>query len=398
MQTERHKYKTLRVVYEDDAYNLPLDTVYFIESKSNSHLNDYVSSHKQEIEQRLHQDIGGFFCYKFEIISFAMLQNPIWREAIGKLHPELPEDVKKQVYKEGMKVYNPANQTDFEINFLARIAPTQEDTYEFYTLDISQMDEKYIDKVLAKYLKELNYLNFLALTQKDSWRNYTIQSKSISLSEWLPVGLLANAVAAMAVPMGGIASVPLQELANLHIDPKLRELAHRIDLQIKEYQRDNGVNVLLENIYEDFLRSFSKLEINELSSLVIDNSYSICLKEYNKKIKMHTFPKAVYIFFLRHPDGIYLKDISDYGEELHRIYRTIMRYDWNEDVTRAKIDSLVDVSSGILNQYICRIAESFRNEVSSELARNYIISGKRNELRRIPLEKSKITLPESLLF
>lgn len=367
MQVHRNTYKSRRIAFDDDAYNLPLDTIYFIESKWNYQLNEYVRAHKGEIEKLLHRDMGGFFCYQFEIIECSVIE---------KLHPA----------------------SGIEFNFMARIAPHEKGVYEFYGIDVSATDENYIQRVLEKYVIELNYLNLRALSQKDVWRNYHIQSKRVSLPNTEEGGIFSHAIGSMSMPIGEVASLSMEHIDKLHIDPKLRELARRIDAQIKEYQRDNGENILLESIYEDFLYSFSRLEKQEISALVVDGGFRIYLKEYQKEIKMYSFPKAVYIFFLRHPEGIYLKDISDYREELHRIYRTIMRYDWKDDVTGAKIDNLLDLSNGVLNQYICRIAESFRKELSSELACHYIVSGKRNEIRRVTLDEAKISLPESLKF
>lgn len=376
MRVLRNTYKSRQIAYDDDAYNLPLDTIYFIESTWNFRLNEYVRAHKREIEELLHRDIGGFFCYQFEIISSPFFLNSSSCSVIKELHPAL----------------------GIEFNFMARIAPHEERLYEFYSIDVSATDENYIHRVLEKYVIELNYLNLRALTQKDVWRNYHIQSKRVSQSNTKEGGIFSHAIGSVSIPVGGVASLSIEHIDKLHIDPKLRELARRIDAQIKEYQRDYGDNILLESIYEDFLHSFSRLEKQEISALVIDEGYRIYLKEFQKEIKMYSFPKAVYIFFLRHPEGLYLKDISDYREELHRIYRTIMRYEWKEDVTAAKIDSLLDLSNGVLNQYICRIAESFRKVLSSELTCHYIVSGKRNEIRRVTLDGSKICLPESLKF
>ena len=60
MNVVRNIYKSRLIRYNDDAYDLPLDVVYFIASSWNFRLNNYVYSHKAEIEQLLCED-GGFF-------------------------------------------------------------------------------------------------------------------------------------------------------------------------------------------------------------------------------------------------------------------------------------------------------------------------------------------------
>ena len=88
MQVLRNTYKSRCIAYDDDAYNLPLDTIYFIESKWNYRLNEYVFSHQQEITNILQKDFGGFFPYKFEIVSIEKFHNLLLQKAFSDLHPE----------------------------------------------------------------------------------------------------------------------------------------------------------------------------------------------------------------------------------------------------------------------------------------------------------------------
>ena len=112
---------------------------------------------------------------------------------------------------------------------------------------------------------------------------------------------------------------------------------------------------------------------------------------------MYTLPKTLYIFFLRHPEGIYLKDIADYRGELIQIYRLLTTKGDSIEQSEAVIDRLIDTTQGnLLCQYMCRISEAFRNVLSTDLAKKYTIAGKRNELRRITLDTTKILLPEKI--
>ena len=56
----------------------------------------------------------------------------------------------------------------------------------------------------------------------------------------------------------------------------------------------------------------------------MDSEFKIYLPDYkNVEIKMTTLPKALYILFLRHPEGIILKQLSDFEPELMKIYQII---------------------------------------------------------------------------
>lgn len=143
---------------------------------------------------------------------------------------------------------------------------------------------------------------------------------------------------------------------------------------------------------------FDKLGTRFLSPLEIDDRYTIHLTEWDKTVKMHTMPKTVYIFFLRHPQGIYLKDISEHRQELISIYSILTRQGLTNAELEERIDRLLDLTNGNLNQYICRIAEAFNKVLSSETAQYYIIVGKRKECKKVAIDISKVTLPEKLKF
>ena len=412
MQVLRNTYNSRRLAYEDDAYNLPLDTIYFIESTWNYRLNKYVSEHQEEIRQLLEKYEDGLYQYKFEIISIANLHNPHVQQSLKELHPELDADIDytlipshlsadiEQVYQTAMMQRLTAKQPIFEESFMARILPSEyDDTYDFYAIDISLCSESLILDIFEKYLHDLNYTNLSILGEQEFWRDYNVHDEVLSARNDISFGGDNGQPCGILSQEEIVHSFAATEIDKLNINPQLRDLALKIKDEVDSYQRTNGVNVLLENMCEEFLKSFENIEVKPLSSLEIDNTYNIYLKEYKKEIKMHTLPKTLYIFFLRHPQGIYLKDISDHRDELLHIYRLLTRQGYSLEESQAKIDKMLDfTSNGNLNQYMSRISEAFRNELSTNLAKKYTISGKRNEIRYITLDAAKIILPEKLKF
>ena len=60
------------------------------------------------------------------------------------------------------------------------------------------------------------------------------------------------------------------------------------------------------------------------SKLIIRRNGRIFLPDYgNIEIKVPTLEKALYILFLRHPEGIYLSSLNEYRQELYHIYGRI---------------------------------------------------------------------------
>lgn len=133
------------------------------------------------------------------------------------------------------------------------------------------------------------------------------------------------------------------------------------------------------------------------SPLVVNNDLKIVLPYYNEvEVKMPAMCRAIYILFLKHPEGIALKDIADYRAELEDIYSIVMP-GRNEERAKEAIDNLVDPMSNTLNEYISKIKRCFKSRIiNEELASNYIISGKRGEPYRVALDPELITLPRAV--
>ena len=128
-----------------------------------------------------------------------------------------------------------------------------------------------------------------------------------------------------------------------------------------------------------------------LSPVCIDKHYRIFLPEFNNaEVKLYALPKALYLLFLRHPDGIRFKQLYEHRKELLQLYNKVTnRYDKTE-IERA-INDLVDVSKPNINIQCSRIRASFRKLLDESVAKYYYIDG----LNGGP---KKILLPRHLIY
>ena len=127
---------------------------------------------------------------------------------------------------------------------------------------------------------------------------------------------------------------------------------------------------------------------NVVSSVLIDRNYRIFFPEYgNIELKMPTLSKVVYILFLKHPEGIVLKDIYKHKTELRNIY---MRISSRSDVMEMEksIKDLIDPLSGSLNQKISRIQHKLKLLMTFSLVDNYSIRGAKGLVYRIFLDRN----------
>jgi len=128
----------------------------------------------------------------------------------------------------------------------------------------------------------------------------------------------------------------------------------------------------------------------DLSRLTIDENYRIYLDDYgNMEIKMTPLPKTIFLFFLKHPEGMMLHDLVDHKQELLSIYRQISNSSEPKEIEK-RINELVDMTNNSINEKCSRIKEAFVSQIDDSIAKHYYITGKRNEPKRIMLEASMI--------
>ena len=130
---------------------------------------------------------------------------------------------------------------------------------------------------------------------------------------------------------------------------------------------------------------------NRLSRLVITKDWRILLPDYNNmEIKMEPLVKAVYLLFLRHPEGITFKQLPDYREELTRIYNQLKP----SGLTDRAIQSIEDVTNPMLNsinEKCARIRAAFVGQFDDYMAKSYYIDGLRGEAKKIALPRNLVT-------
>ena len=131
-------------------------------------------------------------------------------------------------------------------------------------------------------------------------------------------------------------------------------------------------------------------EVERLSPLHITKDFRIFLPEYNNlEIVMPALPKAVYILFLKHPEGIRFKDLPDYHDELLSIYRSLSPIGTTQRQLQS-IQSITNPMNNSINEKCARIREAFIKHFDDRLAQNYYITGKKGEPKRIALAPSLV--------
>lgn len=140
----------------------------------------------------------------------------------------------------------------------------------------------------------------------------------------------------------------------------------------------------------------------KLSPLHITSDYRFFLTLYNnKEVELPPLHKAVYLFFLNHPEGVEFKRLMDYRGELLRWYKETSRW-----MSMAKVEEgvnrIVDPLDNAIHEKCSRIKKVFSDMMDEYSASYYIISShtKRHLAgsNRVWFERLKvITLPRELV-
>lgn len=169
----------------------------------------------------------------------------------------------------------------------------------------------------------------------------------------------------------------------LFADKSIDDLTDEIRQRIIEL-RKRGVQLhLLNELVE---------EHPTLSRLVITKDFRFFLPDYNNmEITMSPLPKAVYLLFLKHPEGISFKQLRYYYTELLDIYKQISNRVIESNIENS-IRDLTDPTKNSINEKCARIREAFLKQFDSAYAQHYYIIGKRSEPKKITLPRELVDL------
>lgn len=434
MKLLRNTYFSRLISYENEAYNLPLDVIYYVESVWNYKLNDYVYSHKKEIEQLFSSNIGGFFPYRLEIISYEQFLNPAIQAQLQHIHPESPNidfthlnipqlRQKELEYELAVAERLATADRSFENSFICRIAPRgDESAYGFYAIDVSLSLESLVLVILREYVQGLTAYNIQAVNKGIDY-TLPIEEHIVLSQDHSPIptpkpskgfdwrGVVTKIIAASVGPFLGTGAFssrfPIFPATTIRpskgksrtadVDPQTAQRIQEMRKILDSHQKQFGFNILLDELGTEIIEELRNSGNKPLSSLVIDakKRYNPILPEYKKEIDLNPVEKTIYIFFLQHLEGIRLKEISAYKHEIKHIYSHVTTRDDLEKMNNT-VNDIVDPSKNRLNEAMSKLNSKICKELAPVLADKYRIKGSRGGVYRIHLNESKIKLPDIL--
>jgi hypothetical protein len=198
-----------------------------------------------------------------------------------------------------------------------------------------------------------------------------------------------------------LSGMEYDRLSNEEVTDASKELPPLTEKDIAMEQLRQQVFRLLDlgMTESEILASVGKCMPSEVYKLVISSDYKIRESRFHRignknyqsyrEIKMAPLDKAVYILFLRHPEGINFSYLPDYREELMEIYKKLMNYRTTAAMLRS-VEDVTDPTKNSINEKCARIRRAFVEAFGSYKAEPYCISGLRGEAKRITLDRKYV--------
>lgn len=167
------------------------------------------------------------------------------------------------------------------------------------------------------------------------------------------------------------------------LDDESISLFIEIKERIEKLQQKGVDSIIIEHLFKQRRQKLSRLRVTE--------DYRIYLPDYfGMEINMTPLPKAVFLLFLKHPEGIMFSYLPDFRDELLAIYKKVKGPFFNETEARKSIWDVTDPLSNSINEKCFRIREAFVSQFDEHLAQYYYVDGKRGEPKKIALPRNLV--------
>lgn len=239
--------------------------------------------------------------------------------------------------------------------------------------------DKFIFDLLGRIMQEDPVADFSVFEAAESQVNYCLKSPENQV--WVPDPEEAFEIAAES------AAAEIREKLEKKLGHEQPAVVLSLLVQVLEHVRKGYPEMAyeIEDLLKDhFRKSDRPLSLLQLKTAHAGYDYKILLPDYDLEIDMPRLPKALYLLFLRHPEGIFLHDLPDFQDELLGIYSKIASIS-DPDVLSTNISRLVDMTDNSVHVNCARIKKAFLSRMDDRIAHYYYVQGKRGERKRVHL-------------
>ncbi|MDC1266802.1 hypothetical protein N8Z75_02380 [Crocinitomicaceae bacterium] len=139
-----------------------------------------------------------------------------------------------------------------------------------------------------------------------------------------------------------------------------------------------------------YLRTNSRLEFRE------QNHHMFLTDLGDLQVNLNPKERALYLLYMRHPEGISRTNVVDYKNELKSYYKWLSNSS-SSDQIKMSVDLLVDASDDNFIQVLSRIRRKFKDTVGQEQYKTYSIESY-DGIYKITLDRELISFDEKAKF
>lgn len=323
-----------------------------------------------EAETRLGECLSQFHdrndCSHFHIVDLKAILKGMGKEMVSYLFPGIDssEDIYRSICDWILK-----NQCAKEQKPRLALVRVEEDEQLFTPLDCNH--------VLESLMTVLGTPKGHHCLKKESIDSHMPDSVRFHIADSHVIGSLANHM------LEDASLVEPEPLIELDPDPKTQAILDAIERLNDEY------GISLEQI-QSILAQLGKAK---LSRLRVDLNGKITLVDYgNREIDLDTLSKALYILFLKHPEGISYKCLSDYRDELYKIYSRITNKGSKQEIISTVAHLTNPFNTNQVCIHVARIKKAFLDIMGDSTAESYYIKGRQGYPKSISLDRGLVEI------
>lgn len=344
MQEESIKIKGKhRIHLQGLPFKPSSDQVFFYDPRPESYLSFEIENNLQQIKRSLGEKGFEFYC-------FSELAQHLTNEMVRYRFPNWHGEQLKEVDNALLRHYLAVEDREIGASFI-RLYDKHDNVYscfQLYDLDTYPLMDQL--EFYKKNLKVEDRVMYSVTSSKDDEELMPVYEKRFNF-------------------------------ADINFEKESNRLNDVIAMVVKQLHQ--------QNVSEFVLRCLVPVE-EKLSRVVVTPDYNILLPDYDSDpIPLTPLPKAVFLLFLRHDEGIYFKELMDYREELQSIYSKITNRT-SANVVDSSLDAVTDPTKNSINEKCSRIREAFVGRMDERIAQHYFITGKRGEVKRITLPRDLV--------
>jgi hypothetical protein len=184
------------------------------------------------------------------------------------------------------------------------------------------------------------------------------------------------------------------------ITPPLVDLTEKLDEEatqiVNDFKEklaalsDSGQLLFIVPILKDLLdKQTEKIDFSSISKIQIDKQNKILLPYFKKEVELSHLTKSVYFLFLKHPEGINLKELENYKKELLTIYISVSNQ-LDHDKMIKSVEDVVNLETKAIYTHLSRIKSAFYKIMDASHANYYVVSGSVEDNRKVLINTNAI--------